>query len=190
MVPEELEEDVVKAFRASLEEKQCFMAGEVGLPYVIQTARKYGMNDLVCRFITRKTHPSYYAFVLDGETTLGEYWESNPRSHCHDMMGHIIEWYYNGLAGIQPLEPGFGRVRIAPYLPEDMNSFACSYETPHGTIRVKAERRGGRAGFAAEIPEGIEWEAAGNVSVISVSQRGRSLPDSARESGGTPEVSS
>ena len=163
MVPEEYEADVVKAFRAALEEKQCFMAGEVGLPYVIQTARKYGMNDLVCRFITRETHPSYYAFVRDGETTLGEYWESNPRSHCHDMMGHIIEWYYNGLAGIQPLKPGFRSVRIAPYLPDSMSQLSCSYETPQGVIRVEAERRDGEVLFRAEVPDGVRCEAAGNV---------------------------
>ena len=165
MAPEEREADVVKAFRASLEEKQCFMAGEVGLPYVIQTARKYGMNDLICRFVTRETHPSYYAFILDGETTLGEYWETNPRSHCHDMMGHIIEWYYNGLAGIQPLEPGFQSVRIMPYLPESMSRFSCSYETPRGVIRVVAERQDGEARFRAEVPEGICCEAAGDIRV-------------------------
>ena len=171
MVPAELEADVVKAFRASLEEKQCFLAGEVGLPYVIQTARKYGMNELIARFITRETHPSYYAFVLDGETTLGEYWESNPRSHCHDMMGHIIEWYYNGLAGIRPLEPGFRRVRIDPYLPDGMDHFACSYETPFGTIRVTAERIGGTARFTAEIPPEIAAEAARDVELLT--NRGR-----------------
>ena len=79
-----------------------FISGEIGLPYIIQAARKYGMNGLISRFIVRPQHPSYYAFVLDGETTLGEYWETNPRSHCHDTMGHIIEWYYNGIAGILP----------------------------------------------------------------------------------------
>lgn len=170
LVPPEHEADVIKALRAALEEKQCFMAGEIGLPYVIQTARKYGMNDLICRFITRESHPSYYAFVLDGETTLGEYWETNPRSHCHDMMGHIIEWYYNGLAGIRPLEPGFRRVRIEPYLPEGMEHFQCTFETPHGTIRVEAERRDSKAHFTAVIPETITAEASSDVTV-SVSQR-------------------
>ncbi len=156
MVPPEREEEVVRAFRAALEEKGAFVSGEVGLPYVIQTARKYGMNDLICRYITRETHPSYYAFVLDGETTLGEYWENNPRSHCHDMMGHIIEWYFNGLAGIQPLEPGFRRIKVTPYLPESMNWFDCTYETPYGTIHVKAERNAeGNAEFHWETPAGI-----------------------------------
>ena len=118
LVPEDKKADVVKVFRKTLVDEQTFIAGEVGLPYVIQTARENGMNDLISQFILREEHPSYYAFVLDGETILGEYWETNPRSHCHDMMGHIIEWYYNGIAGIIPEEPGFTKVTIKPYMPD------------------------------------------------------------------------
>ena len=157
MVPEDKVEDVVRTFRQTLEEKGAFISGEVGLPYIIQTARKYGMNDLICQFITRTQHPSYYAFVLDGETTLGEYWEQNPRSHCHDMMGHIIEWYYNGLAGIRPLEPGFGRIEIAPYLPESMNEFTCSYNSVKGKITVHVTRENGDVKVEADVPETIEY---------------------------------
>ena len=91
---------------------------------------------MIGKFVTRKEHPSYYAFILDGMTTLGEYWEKNPRSHCHDMMGHIIEWYYNGIAGIQPLKPGFKEVRICPYLPEGMTEFTCTYDSASGKICV------------------------------------------------------
>ena len=170
MVPQEHEADVARALRFALEEKQALIAGEIGLPYVIQSARRFGMNDLIARMITRPEHPSYYAFVLDGETTLGEYWERNPRSHCHDMMGHIIEWYYNALAGIQVLEPGFVRVRIAPWMPEGMNRFRCSYETPHGTITVSGQRTGTEVRFDARIPAGISCEAAHGVTVTS-SQR-------------------
>ena len=155
MVPEEMKADVVHAFRLTLEKKQSFCAGEVGLPYIIQTAAAHGMNELVARFITKPEHPSYYAFVLDGETTLGEYWESNPRSHCHDMMGHIIEWYYNSLAGIQILEPGFGKIRIRPWLPEEMNELHCTYECPHGIIRIDAVRVDGELTCHYEAPSGV-----------------------------------
>lgn len=155
MVPADKEEDVVSAFREALTARGALVSGEVGLPYIIQTARRYGMNDLIAQYIVREEHPSYYAFVLDGETTLGEYWEKNPRSHCHDMMGHIIEWYYNGIAGIEAAEPGFAAVRIHPFLPEGMDGFTCSYETPHGTIRVEGRREAGRPEFDIEVPEGI-----------------------------------
>lgn len=159
MVPEEAEKDVIAAFREVLERDQSFMCGEVGQPYVIQVANEYGMDDLIAKFILKETHPSYYAFILDGETTLGEYWESNPRSHCHDMMGHIIEWYYNGIAGIKVLEPGFQKVLIRPHLPEGSNHADITYPSVSGDIRVVLDRKeDGTVNVEAQVAEGIEYE--------------------------------
>ena len=158
MVPEDKVSDVAEAFRQTFLEKRAFASGEVGLPYIIQTASRYGMNDLICSFIMKPEHPSYYAFVKEGLTTLGEYWEENPRSHCHDMMGHIIEWYYNGLAGIKPLEPGFKKVLIKPYLPESMNYMKCRYESVSGMILVILTRKDGRVEVETDIAEGISFE--------------------------------
>lgn len=158
MVPEDKVSDVAEAFRQTFLEKRAFASGEVGLPYIIQTASRYGMNDLICSFIMKPEYPSYYAFVKEGLTTLGEYWEENPRSHCHDMMGHIIEWYYNGLAGIKPLEPGFKKVLIKPYLPESMNYMKCRYESVSGMIQVILTRKDGRVEVETDIAEGISFE--------------------------------
>lgn len=155
IVPPEKKNDVISAFLDTLEEKQAFASGEVGLPYIIQTASECGMNELIARFITRTSHPSYYAFVLDGETTLGEYWESNPRSHCHDMMGHIIEWYYNGMAGLKILEPGFRKIRISPWLPEGMHELHMTYRSPFGLITIDAENTKGRLVYRYQVPQGI-----------------------------------
>ena len=171
MVSEEKEVDVVRAFRYTLEQKNALISGEIGLPYVIQTARKYGMSDLICRYILRDEHPSYYAFVLDGETTLGEYWEKNPRSHCHDMMGHIVVWYYNGIAGIQPLKPGFEKICICPYLPESMHEFACSYESVRGTIRVQVKDCGEEVELTVQVPEQIEFE----IDLTELARRGKEI---------------
>lgn len=155
MVPPEREADVAAALRDILERDQSFLCGEVGQPYVIQCASKYGMNDLICKYILKETHPSYYAFVLDGETTLGEYWETNPRSHCHDMMGHIIEWYYNGIAGIRPVKPGFSEILIKPYLPESMNEMSCMYNSASGPIWVSMKRVEGKVELNVDVAEGI-----------------------------------
>lgn len=157
LVPEDKEADIVKAFRYTLERDGSFICGEVGLPYVIQTARKYGMNDIICKYITKEDHPSYYAFVLDGETTLGEYWEQNPRSHCHDMMGHIIEWYYNGIAGIIPEKPGFGEVTIRPYLPESVHEFTCTYQSASGEIKVSVTETENEILVDVKCAEGIAY---------------------------------
>lgn len=156
MVPEDKEKDVVCSLRQAVEEAGSFVAGEVGHPYIIQVLSDYGMHDLICRMILKPEHPSYYAFVLAGETTLGEYWEDNPRSHCHDMMGHIIEWYYNGIAGIKPLVPGFKKVLIKPYLPESANEVSCTYHSIHGAISVTMKRENGRIALQTVAPETVE----------------------------------
>lgn len=139
LVPREHEADVIRALRDTLEKDGAFLCGEVSQPYVIGCACRYGMNELISRYVTKEEHPSYYAFILDGETTLGEYWEKNPRSHCHDMMGHIIEWYYSGIAGIHSKEPGFTTVEIRPFLPEGMHSFHAVYHSASGDIMVQAD---------------------------------------------------
>lgn len=171
MVPEDRKEDVVKVLRYTLEKEGAFIAGEVGLPYIIQCARIYGMNELISRFILREEHPSYYAFILDGETTLGEYWETNPRSHCHDMMGHIIEWYYNGIAGIIPEEPGFTKVTIRPYLPESIHEFTCTYQSVRGLIKVHVKETAKEILLETEAAEGIEKE----IDVTNLEKVGKTI---------------
>ena len=155
MVPEYAVEDVVTCLRKNIEESGALIAGEVGLPYVIQAAAKYGMNQLLADCITKEEHPSYYAFILDGETTLGEYWETNPRSHCHDMMGHIAEWFYNGIGGIEIKEPGFKKISLHPFMPEGMNELQVSYRTPFGEIKVQGTRINGKPQYTYTIPKEI-----------------------------------
>lgn len=158
LVPEDKAADVALALRKVLERDQTFKCGEVGQPYVISTASKYGMNDLISRFILKESHPSYYAFVLAGETTLGEYWEDNPRSHCHDMMGHIIEWYYTGIAGIHMIEPGFEKIVIQPYLPETMTWFKCSYASIKGNIVIEVHKKDDQICVQLTIPNNVDYE--------------------------------
>ena len=60
------------------------------------------------------------------------------------------------IAGIEPLEPGFAKVRVDPYLPESMDRFSCTYETPRGAIRVSAERTTRGVDKSITVPESVE----------------------------------
>lgn len=71
-------------------------------------------------------------------------------------MGHIIEWYYNGVAGIQADEPGFAKVTIRPFLPEGMTEFICSCESVKGEIRVHVKESANEILPEAQIPDGVE----------------------------------
>ena len=156
MVPEDKVEDVKKAFSYVMKETNGFKSGEIGNSYIIQTMADCGLNDMITEYILREAHPSYYAFVLAGGTTLGEFWEENPRSHNHDMMGHIVEWYYNGIAGIKPLAPGFEKVLIKPYLPKTAKEFSCEFETVKGIIIVAVKEEGDEIFVEVTLPEDVE----------------------------------
>ena len=89
---------------------------------------------------------------------MGEYWETNPRSHCHDMMGHIVEWYYNGIAGIQAEEPGFRKIKICPYLPESIHEFKCIYCSVAGEISVQVKEEQDGMVLQVKVPKGVEYQ--------------------------------
>ena len=126
---------------------------------------------MICDFIMKEQHPSYYAFIKEGETTLGEYWESNPRSHCHDMMGHIIEWYYNGIAGILPEAPRFSKVRISPFLPENMDHFSCRFRSKSGEIGVSVQNGQEEILVKIQIPKEVEYR----VDLSGLEKRGKKI---------------
>jgi alpha-L-rhamnosidase len=73
------------------------------------------------------------------------------------MMGHIIEWYYNGIAGIKAETPGFTEVTIRPYLPEGMNRFSCTYESAAGPISVAVGRSGGDIRLEVRVSKKISY---------------------------------
>jgi len=111
--------------------------GEVGLPFIIQTLNKYGRSDVVYDIASRRDVPSYGYQVEYGATTLTEAWDPNEgMSHNHCMMGHIEEWFYNGLAGINP-DPngvGFSKIIIKPQIVGDLTWVKGSYKSIYGDI--------------------------------------------------------
>ena len=75
--------------------------------------------------------PGYGFMVANGETSLHEAWDCNPtKSHNHFMFGDIIEWYYEGLAGIRRTSPAFATFRVAPCYPKGLDHVKASHLVP------------------------------------------------------------
>ena len=74
------------------------------------------------------------------------------------MMGHIVEWYYNGIAGVQGLEPGFKKIKICPYLPESVHEFKCSYHSAAGEISVQVKEEQDGLVLQVKVPDGVEYQ--------------------------------
>ena len=73
------------------------------------------------------------------------------------MMGHVKEWMSRYMLGIKPLEPAYKKVRIAPYLPEDVNELEGSVICPFGKIWVQCRRdESHKIIIKTELPPGVE----------------------------------
>lgn len=138
MVPDEYIEDVKKSLDIACRDAH-FHSGEIGLSYIIRSLSEMGRNDIIHNMIMQEEHPSYIRFVRMGETTLPEFWRDDARSRNHDMMGHILEWFFTEVGGIKSYD-GFNSVMINTELPDNLEWVECSYKSVRGNIYVRKER--------------------------------------------------
>lgn len=67
-----------------------------------------------------------------------------------------MAWLYSRCAGIQPLEPGFEKVLIAPVVGGSMTSVSCTYESVAGRIASAWELSGNQFSLRVEVPRPAE----------------------------------
>lgn len=154
MVPQEYKKDV-KQTLLTLAEEGKIHSGEICLRYIFFLLAEYGKNDLIEKMIMQKEHPSYYRFIRMGETTLPEFWSDDARSRNHDMMGHILEWFYREVGGIRS-QDGYQTVEINPHFVGNMTWISCDYDSIAGKIHVFAQREGGNCSMEVKVPPNME----------------------------------
>lgn len=120
-------------------------AGFLGLSFIMPVLNSLNRNDIAWRILTNNEYPSWFNMIDNGATTLWERWDAwhpekgffdptmNSFNHC--SLGCVGEWLFSGLAGITPLEPGFKKISIKPYFPEDLSFVEASFKSVYGTIR-------------------------------------------------------
>jgi hypothetical protein len=95
--------------------------------------------------------------MANGMTTFGEQ-DGNPRSECHPWSATPVYELLTTVAGIQPGEPGFQTVRIAPAL-GSLRHVEAAMPHPLGMIEVSLDRVGA-SGLKGSIrlPAGLTGE--------------------------------
>jgi hypothetical protein len=112
-------------------------AGDVGYRYVLRALAENGKNDLIFAMNNQSDKPGYGYQLKKGATSLTEAWNAaRGSSQNHFMLGQIIEWFYNDLAGIgiDPSGPGFSKIIIRPQPVRDLKWVKASLDSIHGEI--------------------------------------------------------
>jgi alpha-L-rhamnosidase len=108
-------------------------AGDIGNTFVWQALGDYGQNELVQTMILQSTPPGYLAMINEGETSLAENWNvSNIRSHNHDMMVGIEQWFYRTVGAISSLQTGYAQIQLKPGMPAGLANATAAYNCVRG----------------------------------------------------------
>ena len=106
--------------------KDCYKikGGFVGATMMCRVLAENGMAHEAAYFLFQEGFPGWMHCIDLGATTIWERWNSvlddgsisgtGMNSLNHYSYGSVMEYVYRDLAGIRPLEAGFGRVRFAP----------------------------------------------------------------------------
>jgi hypothetical protein len=113
-------------------------AGDIGYRYLLKALDQAGRSDIIFAMNNRSDVPGYGYQLSKGATALTESWQALPNvSNNHFMLGHIMEWFYEGLGGISQKSDGvgFGQVLIRPQVVGDIKQVSVSYGSMHGLIK-------------------------------------------------------
>ncbi|MGN0191492.1 MAG: trehalase family glycosidase, partial [Candidatus Cryptobacteroides sp.] len=162
MVPEGREKDVFAQieYKTEVECNSHVSTGVVGIQFLMRTLTEYGRVDLAYRIASADTYPSWGYMAANGATTIWELWNGNTaapfmNSGNHVMLlGDLIIWEYEYLAGIRALEPGYKSIEFKPYPVVGLSFVECSYDSVQGRIVSNWKIEDGRFVYDIEVPRG------------------------------------
>ena len=132
--------------------------GFLGTKSLLPVLTAHGHHDLACRLFQSREFPSWGYEVEQGANSVWERWDGFTKEHgfeglkgsnnaamnsfSHYAFGAVMEWAFRDLAGIDALEPGYGRIRIRPRIPgvgsnpagQPLDWVEAEYDGPRGRI--------------------------------------------------------
>lgn len=129
--------NIVKDIRNRKDSLNVLTAGDIGYRYLLRVLEDEGHSDVIYDMNSRSDVPGYGYQLAKGATSLTESWQAYPTvSNNHLMLGHILEWFYSGLAGIKPSADAiaFSHIDIRPEPVGDITWAEASYHCPYGNI--------------------------------------------------------
>jgi alpha-L-rhamnosidase len=130
-------------------------AGDIGYRYLLRVLHKGGRSDVIYDMNSNPDVPGYGYQLAKGATALTESWEALPNvSNNHFMLGHIMEWFYRGLAGIDQSENSvaYKEIIIKPEPVGDITFTKATYKCVYGEVVSSWKKTGDRFTLQTKIP--------------------------------------
>lgn len=133
--------------------------GLVGGHWLLRTLTAFGRADLALALVVRETYPGWGYMIRQGATTIWELWNGDTaeplmNSGNHVMLlGDLLPWLFEDVAGITPSAPGFAEVTFRPRFLFERLSF--SHQSIRGKISSAWEIIDGKIYWSIEVPANV-----------------------------------
>ena len=136
--------------------------GMIGVQHLMRVLSDNGRPDLALQIATQPTYPGWGYMVAKGATTFWELWNGDTadpamNSGNHVMLiGDLLPWMYEYLAGIRPdpSAPGYRRIVLKPVPLVGIDFVRAWRQTTAGRIESHWRRQAGQWIWNISIPAG------------------------------------
>ncbi|MDE2436314.1 MAG: family 78 glycoside hydrolase catalytic domain, partial [Sphingomonadales bacterium] len=137
--------------------------GFLGTPHILDALTMTGQELVAIGLLVQRSYPSWGYMVEQGATTMWERWNSDQgdkgmNSRNHYAFGAIGSFLFRRVAGIEALEPGFTRIRVAPLIDARLGSGGATYRSASGPIRTDWSVKNGHYRLDVEVPAAVAAE--------------------------------
>jgi alpha-L-rhamnosidase len=141
--------------------------GFLSTPFLLPVLADAGHLDVAYELLFQVTPPSWLLMVTRGATTVWEEWEgidADGVAHAslnHYSKGAVISFLHRYVGGLQILEPGYRRFRVAPRPGGGVTSARAHHDSPYGRIEIAWQLTDdGHGHIDVTVPPGTEAELA------------------------------
>lgn len=130
--------------------------GALATKYLLPVLTDWGHADRAAAVALQTTFPSWGYWIEQGATSLWEHWKPESRSRGHYFLGTVDDWLFSHLAGLEPVEPGWRRTRIAPrVVGHGIDRAEASVDTPYGELAVAWRIDADELELTCHVPVGV-----------------------------------
>jgi alpha-L-rhamnosidase len=160
MVPKKNIDKVFKniVYTVEVTNKGHLSNGLVGIQWLMRCLNDYGRPDLAYTVATKKTYPSWGYMIDNGATTIWELWNGNtsdPKMNSQNhvmMLGDLLIWYYENLAGIKSANAAFKQIIMKPELINGLSTVNASYSSAYGLIKSNYNKTADQFKWKITVP--------------------------------------
>jgi alpha-L-rhamnosidase len=154
IVPTQLERAIADRLARDVRERGYHLTtGSVATKWLLPVLTDHGHLDVAYRLAIQPTN-SWAYWIANGATSLWENWTLNPRSRSHWHMGGIDDWFYQYLAGIKVIEPGYRHIQVKPYVPDGLDHARAEIQSVRGTVSSSWRRTARGLALTVRVPPG------------------------------------